>query len=598
MNKELLKEWLVEYRKDVLEELKNAGFGYEKRKIQLNILFNKIVNNQIKSLEELNLLTSGISENLKFETDTIEQYINKLQHLLNKNIPVEIRINKVLDKSEYQISNFDDKVINNFIFFNEEYTYFSTPIYAQPFIDALGIENLILEKAKNNSYGELFKAFNDVVREHMVELCSEIWYNKKSAVLKKEDLYYSGISLNNEIGLFILIVANKRKFINHGFIDKIDIQKFYSISKTKFQLKQLRDKKIIFFLGENGTGKTVLLKGLLIALKRYFIEHSASREDTGIVNQVLSDNKDVNSFILTYKEQYEIRYFLNKKGFNNFYLKNCYAYGTQRNNISETKKAEKYGFLTLFKPDEFITNVEFWLQDLRFQELDGFDTIKVKDFENILGDLLDVQNLELTVNSREVKFKINNQKKSFKELSEGYQSVINLVTDLIARLVENNDIKNIADLKATQAVVLIDELDLFLHPKWEKNICGKLHEKFPNIQFFITTHSPILVDGAVKDKRINNEEIVIYKLGLENGATVIEGEPYTGDLIEDWTPNLLINSKLFDDHYFEDLDDEQIKELRSGNSEAELLKIGKSLKVLKNRSVELKERYLQELKNA
>jgi AAA15 family ATPase/GTPase len=378
--------------------------------------------------------------------------------------------------------------------------------------------------------------------------------------------------------------------VDNGFIGKLTITDFYSINKI--QLDELKNKKVVFFLGENGTGKTVLLRALLIALKNSFINKHTSKETSGVVFQMLEDNKKMSLNFSIYKNKNLYHYQLHQT----FYLKNCYAYGTQRNNISQTKKAEEYGFLTLFKPDEIITNAEFWLQDLKFQELEGRKTIRVKDFEIILGDLLDVEDLELTVSSKEVSFKINNQKKSFKELSEGYQSVINLVTDLTARLVENNDIQSVADLKATQAVVLIDELDLFLHPKWEKNICGKLHEKFPNIQFFITTHSPILIDGALKDKRINNTSIEIIKLGLQNGETVVERR-YSGDLIEDWTPNLLINSNLFDNDYLNDLDEEQVQQLKSEGNEAELLRVAKSLKIVSKREEELRQRYLKDLKS-
>ncbi len=76
--------------------------------------------------------------------------------------------------------------------------------------------------------------------------------------------------------------------INSCVIDAISIQNFYSV-KSKVELTGLKDKKNIFLLGENGSGKTIFLKALLIALKKYQIEIEASKEITGIISDILSD---------------------------------------------------------------------------------------------------------------------------------------------------------------------------------------------------------------------------------------------------------------------------------------------------------------------
>ena len=48
-------------------------------------------------------------------------------------------------------------------------------------------------------------------------------------------------------------------------------------------------------------------------------------------------------------------------------------------------------------------------------------------------------------------------------------------------------------------IVLIDELDIHLHPTWQRNIAGWLRTQFPNIQFIVTTHSPMVAAGAGSD---------------------------------------------------------------------------------------------------
>ena len=56
----------------------------------------------------------------------------------------------------------------------------------------------------------------------------------------------------------------------------------------------------------------------------------------------------------------------------------------------------------------------------------------------------------------------------------------------------------------SNGIVLIDEIDLHLHPKWQRTIVGRLTETFPNIQFIVSTHSPIIISGA-----LDNAEMII-----------------------------------------------------------------------------------------
>lgn len=90
----------------------------------------------------------------------------------------------------------------------------------------------------------------------------------------------------------------------------------------------------------------------------------------------------------------------------------------------------------------------------------------------------------------EDKLKIN-------QLSDGEKCYITLVCDLARRLAVANPVGNPLE---GEGIVLIDEVDLHLHPLWQQTVISKLKETFPNLQFFITTHSPIVasdVDGAV-----------------------------------------------------------------------------------------------------
>ena len=76
-------------------------------------------------------------------------------------------------------------------------------------------------------------------------------------------------------------------------------------------------------------------------------------------------------------------------------------------------------------------------------------------------------------------------------LSAGYQSLIWTVFDIAYRMAVLNPSK-LDRIAQTAGVVLIDEIDMHLHPRWQWNVVGALLNTFPNVQFIAATHAPIL----------------------------------------------------------------------------------------------------------
>lgn len=87
-----------------------------------------------------------------------------------------------------------------------------------------------------------------------------------------------------------------------------------------------------------------------------------------------------------------------------------------------------------------------------------------------------------------------NKNLSLDMLSDGFKSVFFIAIDIIRRLslVENIDGK---PFYRNEAIVLIDEVDCHIHPRWQKKILPSLTELFPECQFIVTTHSPYILDG-------------------------------------------------------------------------------------------------------
>jgi len=97
------------------------------------------------------------------------------------------------------------------------------------------------------------------------------------------------------------------------------------------------------------------------------------------------------------------------------------------------------------------------------------------------------------------------------ELSDGYQALLVVIFDLMLRYAYLFQIKNPLE---GQALVGIDEVDLHLHPRWQRKVAAQLIDLFPNTQFVLTTHSPIVVQGAI------DRGSTVVTLREANGAVV------------------------------------------------------------------------------
>ena len=122
------------------------------------------------------------------------------------------------------------------------------------------------------------------------------------------------------------------------------------------------------------------------------------------------------------------------------------------------------------------------------------------------------------------------------QLSDGERGVLALVLDLARRLSQANPLLD-DPLSEGHAVVLIDEIDLHLHPKWQRQIVHKLAEAFPRCQFIVTTHSPQVI-GEVEHDRIQiiaNGEVYspAHSFGVDSSRVleeIMEANPRTTEV--------------------------------------------------------------------
>jgi len=319
---------------------------------------------------------------------------------------------------------------------------------------------------------------------------------------------------------FIKIVAkNPKEEINTPtFLDSIKIRKYFSI--VDMEIRNLKDKREIYFVGENGDGKTILLQAILLALKK---EYSGN-----VIEHIRNSGMDLSA-----KDEFYTEYR------NDFNIKNVFAYGINRNKTADSNaRFDKYGYGGLFDTNDYRDTT--LLKDPFFALTKNYqgDNELLKAFIKALNKTILMENLNI----------FNDGNIDFNELSEGYKSTIIWLYDLVSRLIENQpNVRELADLKG---IVLIDEVDLYLHPKWKYDFVHSLREVFSNIQFIMVTHSIVTVLGA-------SDDAVFYKVYKEDGDTKISQQ--IND-ISDYTANILITSPLFnlDSITVRDFEDERL----------------------------------------
>lgn len=110
---------------------------------------------------------------------------------------------------------------------------------------------------------------------------------------------------------------------------------------------------------------------------------------------------------------------------------------------------------------------------------------------------------------------------SFAMLSDGYRNMIAMVADIAERAAVLNPQHGAAAGLETSGIVLIDEVDLHLHPKWQRSVIVSLRRAFPKMQFIATTHSPQVLASVQRDQvRIfDNNQLVDVAPFVEGRAS-------------------------------------------------------------------------------
>jgi len=154
-------------------------------------------------------------------------------------------------------------------------------------------------------------------------------------------------------------------------------------------------------------------------------------------------------------------------------------------------------FLTLFEEGAALYDVESWLKELdrkaKKSKKGSITRKSLQDATDLICKLLP-QVYEIKIQDQ-VEFMWHGNPTSLNQLSDGYRSMFALVIDLLRWLeLARSDTK--IPLNQVKGVVLIDEIDAHLHPKWQRQVGFWLTKFFPNIQFIVASHSPFVAMAA------------------------------------------------------------------------------------------------------
>lgn len=139
---------------------------------------------------------------------------------------------------------------------------------------------------------------------------------------------------------------------------------------------------------------------------------------------------------------------------------------------------------------------------------------------NLINDLLPAScriqpTASTTARGREHLFEMNGMTLPFSALSDGFKAYIGWIGDMLFHICQG--VASGQKLRQTRGIVMVDEIDLHLHPEWQRTVVPVLAEALPKIQFIFTTHSPLVVGSLTSQN--------LFVLDLEDDATVIKRLP-------------------------------------------------------------------------
>ncbi len=354
-----------------------------------------------------------------------------------------------------------------------------------------------------------------------------------------------------------------------------NVRSFGAKQTISFAREDGRPAQWTIILGDNGVGKTTVLKALASVVKE---DGSPSDEPYGraamwrIANSTWSPHRNNDSLMAELEtaviqdallngskagEDFEIIYSsvakVNGGGMmsqrHNPRSLICYGYGAGRttgnSTLSETPEAVDT-CASIFDDRADLLNPEEWFLNIDYgSKLAGEKNKQLADardrVEKMLIDVLPgVTKIQIAAAGTPQKpqislqFLLHDTWVRLRDMSLGYQTLVVWLTDLASKLYVRYPESD--NPLAEPAIVLIDEIDLHLHPKWQRELLSVLSSIFPETQFIATAHSPLVVQAA------GDEGANVVLLRREGDQTVVVTDV---EDVRGWRVDQILTSTFF-----------------------------------------------------
>lgn len=342
------------------------------------------------------------------------------------------------------------------------------------------------------------------------------------------------------------------------YITEISIEKLRHLSNIVISLNSDQRQNLII-TGKNGSGKT----SLLIALQKY-LQAINDRNFKDLIERYIPELSIIEEKInkaVTEIEKYEIKkkneFVLNqikkyadgvKILLNDYeHIESLYAQGdfitayfpanrktqiVRSQGVEDIKLNDAYAVNS--QPGTLLHKYMVHLKTQQSYARNEGDMVTVDRiqgwfdrFVEALRVLLDNDTIDLEYDYKEYGFKIHESGRipfGLETLSDGYSSVIQIVSDLILRMDRNWLLGNELSQYDIEGIVLIDEIETHLHIALQKKIMPFLTEFFPRIQFIVTTHSPYILNSLSNTKVYDLENCLeLEDLSIYSSDDLAEG---------------------------------------------------------------------------
>ena len=344
------------------------------------------------------------------------------------------------------------------------------------------------------------------------------------------------------------------------YFERTEIQNFKGIEKMNLEFSS----GVNLLIGNNGVGKTTVLEALALSIQTYFsrmndiAKKSIKKDDVHFTSNLVGDasqhrvysnptviKSEINLGGLEYSSEisredetnatrtkYTGKEFAGRDLLNSqeailpviCYFSTSRVVDTQKvstNAVGKNKLNDRRcGYIDCLNATldrKALTDWTFKMAMAEYKK--GTAVAEYEAFKKAVGifmqkmnDLEEIPLVEYTRDFEDITYAEDGKTMLVNYLSAGYQSLLWMLMEISFRIALLNP--ELSDYSQAEGIVLIDEIDMHLHPRWQWKILDALHSSFPKVQFIAATHSPIII-SSFKDAKL-------LSIG-ENGVEELSG---------------------------------------------------------------------------